>query len=202
MAARAPVSGKDAWRNLRLQALAVAVIAPTLILASCFLAAWIFARAPAPSVHEVTGAISANLFLIVLCLSLLLAAIQAAPRLLGSERAPRDDWPDWIIVSEKGRLVVIDLASVDWIETQGNYQALHAAGGTHLLRETAASLAGRLDPKRFVRIHRRFIVAADKVRDIEPLSNGDALVRLADGVELRQSRAYRRALRSRLGSSS
>ena len=93
---------------------------------------------------------------------------------------------------------MVEVASLDWIETQGNYQALHVGDTAYLLRETSASFAARLDPSRFVRIHRRFIVAADRIRDIEPLSNGDAIVRLTSGVELRQSRAHRRALREQL----
>lgn len=198
LAARLPVSGAARWRNLALQALAVAALAPALIAASCVLAAWVFAGLAAPPLQDVAEAIRANLLLLVLCISLLLAAIQMAPLLTGGRPAAGEAWPDRIAVGERGRVVMVDLASVDWIETQGNYQALHVGEAAFLLRETSASLAARLDPARFVRIHRRFIVAADRVCDIEPLSNGDAVVRLANGVELRQSRAHRRALRARL----
>lgn len=199
LAARLPVSGDARWGNLALQALAVAVLAPALIAVSCLLAGWAFAGELIPPLGDVSEAIRANLLLLLLCLSLLLAAIQVAPRLLGS-RPPADGrWPDRIAVGERGRVMMVDLASVDWIETQGNYQALHVGDAAYLLRETSASLAARLDPSRFVRIHRRFIVAADRVRDVEPLANGDAIVRLSNGVELRQSRAHRQALRAHLG---
>lgn len=201
LATRMPLSGKDRWRNLAFQALSVAILAPALIAASCVLAAWAFAGKLAPPLREVLDATRANLLLLALCLSLLLAAIQLAPRLLNTGLAANGVWPDRIAVGERGRLVMVELASVDWIETQGNYQALHVGGAAYLLRETSARLAARLDPARFVRIHRRFIVAADRIRDIEPLSNGDAIVRLASGVELRQSRAYRRALREQLNAS-
>jgi two-component system, LytTR family, response regulator len=56
----------------------------------------------------------------------------------------------------------------------------------------------RLDPSRFTRIHRRAIVALDRVRRIEPLSNGDAVVCLASGVDLRVARRHRDRLRDRL----
>jgi two-component system LytT family response regulator len=93
---------------------------------------------------------------------------------------------------------VVDLDAVDWIETQGNYQALHVGAATHLLRETSERLEARLDPARFVRIHRRAIVAVGRVRKMEPLANGDANVHLSNGAELRLSRRHRAALRSRM----
>jgi hypothetical protein len=198
LAARLPVSGEDRWRNLAVQALAVAMLAPALIAASCLLAGWVFAGELLPSLRDVAEAIRANLLLLVLCISLLLAAIQIAPRPPGSRPAASGPWPDRIAVGERGRVVMVELSSVDWIESQGNYQALHVGDAAYLLRETSASLSARLDPARFVRIHRRFIVAADRVRHVEPLANGDAIVRLANGVELRQSRAHRQAFRRRL----
>jgi two-component system, LytTR family, response regulator len=99
-----------------------------------------------------------------------------------------------VVIGSRGHIVSVDLASVRWIETQGNYLALHDGQKTHLLRETLAAFEPKLDPKQFVRIHRRMLVAADRVREIEPLANGDGLVRLADGTELRLSRNHRKRL--------
>jgi len=197
LAARLPVASNARWRSLALQALALAVLAAALVLVSCVLAAWLFAGHVAPTFEAVAAQMRADMLLLVLCLSLLMAAIQVAPRLSAGRDAYRE-WPERLAVGERGRLVMVDLKSVDWIESQGNYQALHAGDAVHLLRETSRGLAARLDPARFVRIHRRFIVAADRVRDVEPLANGDAIVRLVSGVELRQSRQHRDALRARL----
>ncbi len=99
-----------------------------------------------------------------------------------------------VTVGARGRMVSVDLASIDWIETQGNYLALHEGQKTHLLRETLAAFEPKLDPQQFVRIHRRVLVAADRVREIAPLANGDGLVRLTDGTELRLSRNHRKRL--------
>lgn len=185
------------WRSLAAQALALAGLAGVLVLVSCVLAAWVFAGRAAPTWQEIAGQMRADLLLLMLCLSLLMAAIQLLPRQQAARGLP-GDWPDRLTVGERGRLVVVELNAVDWIETQGNYQALHAGDTVHLLRETSRGLGARLDPARFVRIHRRFIVAVDRVRDVEPLANGDAIVRLVNGVELRQSRQHRSALRTRL----
>jgi LytTr DNA-binding domain len=99
-----------------------------------------------------------------------------------------------VVIATRGHVATVDLASIDWIETQGNYIALHEGQKTHLLRETLAAFEAKLDPQQFVRIHRRVLVAAARVREIAPLANGDGLVRLADGTELRLSRNRRKGL--------
>lgn len=103
-----------------------------------------------------------------------------------------------IAVKVRGGLVLLPLDEVDWIETQGNYQALHVGGATHLVRETSARLEGQLDPERFARIHRRVLVAVDRVRALVPLGGGDAELTLVDGATLRLSRSYRERIQARL----
>ncbi|WP_421934834.1 LytTR family DNA-binding domain-containing protein [Phenylobacterium sp.] len=187
----------DGALNIARQAAGVLILAPFLILVSCVLAAWVLEQQAAPSVAEVREELVANTLLLVFCLSLFLALIQVAQRL---RPAPVEVvWLRQLTIRERGRVTLLDLDQVGWIETQGNYQALHAADGVHLMRETSERLAAQLDPARFVRIHRRSIVAVDRVRKVEPLANGDATVRLADGTELRLSRRHRDALKARLG---
>ncbi len=198
LARRFPPAGARRWRNLAIQGLAVATLAPGLILTSCFLAAWIFAGRLAPTLAQVAAQVLADWALLVFGLSLLLSAIQLLPRLIRGQRCGGGAWVEHLTIGERGRLRVIDLTAVDWIESQGNYQALHSGDEVHLFRDTSKGLAAKLDPSRFVRIHRRFLVAADRVREVEPLANGDALVRLSNGVALRQSRQHRDALRARL----
>jgi hypothetical protein len=101
---------------------------------------------------------------------------------------------DTIEVKVRGVTNVVALGQIDWIEAQGNYLALHVGPSTYLLRDTLANFQTRLDPVRFVRIHRRTIVAVDRIAAIEPAANGDGLVRLKDGQALRASRQYRRQL--------
>lgn len=182
--------------NLARQGLGVLVLAPALILVSCVAAAWFLDGKTGPSLNEVRQELLANTLLLVFCLSVFLALIQVAQRL---RSAPEGAWLRGVTISERGRVTLLDLDEVDWIETQGNYQALHTRDGVHLLRETSERLAAKLDPARFVRIHRRSIVAVDRVRQVEPLANGDAVVRLADGTELRLSRRHREVLKARLG---
>jgi DNA-binding LytR/AlgR family response regulator len=96
-----------------------------------------------------------------------------------------------VSVKERGRVAIIELKDVDWIETQGNYLALHVGPTVHLLRESLTRFETQLDPAEFARIHRRLIVAKDRIREVKSAGAGDVLLRLRDGTELRLSRLYR-----------
>jgi two-component system LytT family response regulator len=99
--------------------------------------------------------------------------------------------PARLPVTSGGRIQLVDVASIDWIESADNYVILHCGARQHLLRETMTRLAGRLDPRRFARIHRSTIVQIDRVDRLEPIARGDWVVRLRDGTQLPMSRTYR-----------
>lgn len=99
---------------------------------------------------------------------------------------------DRFIVTRGGRTSMIQIDEVDWIESDGNYVTLHVGQQRHLVRGTLTATASQLDPSRFVRIHRRFIVNVDRVRRIEPWLGGDSLLVLHDGQRLRLSRNFKR----------
>ena len=92
----------------------------------------------------------------------------------------------------------VDAGAIEWIGVDGDYAVLHAGGRSHLVREPLHQLARRLDPARFVRVHRSAIVRVDCVADLQPLANRDALLRLRDGTPLRASRTYIDALQRAL----
>jgi two-component system LytT family response regulator len=120
----------------------------------------------------------------------LLAAVRG-----GGEREPAER----LAVRSTGRVTLVRVDDVDWIGAAGSYAEVHARGATHLLRESLASLEARLDPKRFVRIHRSTIVNADRVRELRPFFHGEHVVLLDDGTELRLSRRHRAAVERLLG---
>ncbi len=98
------------------------------------------------------------------------------------------------------RLVYVEAGQVEWIQADGDYAVLHVDGRSHLLRESLQRLSARLDPARFVRVHRSTIVRIDCVADLQPLANRDALLRLRDGTPVRASRTYIEPLRAALES--
>jgi len=98
------------------------------------------------------------------------ALARAKEQVRGRGRSP---YARRFLVRLREKLVVVNAAEIDWIEAADYYVTLHAAGKSHLLRETMAALEKRLDPERFVRVHRSAIVNIDRVREIHPLFRGD-----------------------------
>jgi Response regulator of the LytR/AlgR family len=109
---------------------------------------------------------------------------------------------DRIAVKVDGVLKIVRTADIDWWETDGNYMRLHVGPTSHLIRMTAASIEPQLDPRAFLRIHRRYIVNVDRIVEVQPWFAGDAIVVLRNGAKLRLSRTYRERLHARLGARS
>src|SRR5205085_1633977 len=96
-----------------------------------------------------------------------------------------------LAVKTSGRTVILAADEIDWIETAGNYLRLHTGRETHLIRERMNQIEGKLDPKRFARVHRSTIVNVDRIKEMHPLFNGDQVLILRDGTQLTMSRTYR-----------
>jgi hypothetical protein len=190
LARRFPLSGTRRGRSIAIHAAGAAGISFGLIIVSCFLAAWILMAKPLPSMPEIRGQLAANWLLLIFALGAF-SVVSHALKLF-----PQSS-PKVIPIKTRGRLGHLDLATVEWIESQGNYLALHAGGKSHLIRETMRSFVKRLDPARFIRVHRRTIVDIHRVREIQPLANGDSTLILQDGRMIRASRNYRDAVRKR-----
>lgn len=97
---------------------------------------------------------------------------------------------DRILVKSSGEIFFLKAEEIDWIEAEGDYMKFHVAGRAHLMRETMARLEARLDPKRFIRIHRSTIVNIDRLRKLSPSFAGEYAVVLQDGTKLKLSRGY------------
>jgi two-component system LytT family response regulator len=94
---------------------------------------------------------------------------------------------------------VVRAGEIAWIEAAGDYAGLHVGPHLHLAAETMNGLAGELDPRQFVRIHRSAIVRIDAVRELHPHRNGEYFVVLEDGTRIKSSRGYREDLQAALG---
>jgi two-component system LytT family response regulator len=119
---------------------------------------------------------------------------RAVARLRERQRPARPPAPRQLLVEERGRLQVLAVDTIGWLQAADNYVELHAADGRHwLLRRTLAALLADLGPG-FLRIHRSHAVALAAVAEVLPADKGDARVRLAGGAELPCSRNHRAAL--------
>jgi two-component system LytT family response regulator len=106
---------------------------------------------------------------------------------------------DRIPVKAHGRVMIVNVAEIDWVEADGDYVSVHVGAKSWLLRETIAAAEARLALSGFVRIHRSTLVNIYRVRELLPLSKGEFTVVLVDGTALKLSRNYRFALERLLG---
>ena len=112
---------------------------------------------------------------------------------LAQER-PAADTAERILVRTGGRVHVLDPREIDWVEAAGDYVTIHAAGKSHLVRDSLRSIEARLGARGFLRIHRSTLVKLSAIRELVAKDSGDHEVVLHDGTVLRSSRSYKDAL--------
>ncbi len=100
-------------------------------------------------------------------------------------------YPQRITVRVGERIAFIRIGDVDWVESARNYVRLHVGEHSHLIRHSLGGLLSRLDPARFVRIHRSAAVNLDRIREVRPWAGGEHVVVLQTGEKLRLTRTYR-----------
>ena len=141
----------------------------------------------------------ASILVIVGGYRLLLLRLQGEARLLDApdDNAPNQvvERPERFLVRKLGKEFLVAANDIELLQASGNYVNLRVRGREYPLRATMASLEPRMDPARFVRVHRSFMVNLDCVAEIEPLETGDARLLMRDGTKVPCSRRYRPALR-------
>jgi two-component system LytT family response regulator len=104
-----------------------------------------------------------------------------------------------IAVEMKGQVKPIPVAQIDYIAAAGPYAELHVGDRRYVIREAMQTLEDRLDPNRFLRVHRSVIVRLDLVEALHRGGGGDYELQMKGGVRLRVSRSRREALERWLG---
>lgn len=108
-------------------------------------------------------------------------------------------WAQRILPVAAGRIRVMPVADVEWLEAKDNYVRVHTGAGAGLLRETLTSLHARLDPAVFLRVHRSAVVNVHRIRELRPRTNGDFQIVMTSGAVTTLSRTYSRDVLHRLG---
>ena len=106
---------------------------------------------------------------------------------------------DHFVVKQRDRTFLLPVPEIDWIEAEGKYVRLHAAGAAHLIRESIGDVEERLDARRFLRIHRGTIVNVKRILEMHRGFGGGIFVVLRDGTKLTMSRRYRTRIREVTG---
>jgi two-component system LytT family response regulator len=101
-----------------------------------------------------------------------------------------------IAVVSAGKTSFLYVEDVDWIRAAENYVELHVAQASHLLHVTMNTLEKSLDPKTFVRIHRSLIVNLRRIKEVQPVSHGEYMLVLDNGVRLQSGRTYHERIKA------
>ncbi len=110
-----------------------------------------------------------------------------------TEKKP-SSYADRLAVRTEGAIIFVRTEEIDWIESSHNYVTLHCDKKTHLLRGSLKGLTEKLNPKKFVRVHRSAIVNIDSIKEITPWFHGDQHIHLQNGAKLTLSRQRKGAL--------
>jgi len=126
----------------------------------------------------------------------LLAQVSGRPELeltqaLQGDLASSPEGANRLAFRDGDRTVRLDPAEIRWIDAAGDYLCVHAGAETLVLRATMREMEQRLDPRRFLRIHRSTIVNRDCVRELRSHVNGEYFVTLESGQTLKLSRSYK-----------
>ena len=108
---------------------------------------------------------------------------------IAKRQAPR------IAFKVKGRILLLDLADVLAVQAEGNYVSLQHQPNPYLVHESLSSMAEKLKPYGFIRIHRSVIVNISAVEEIQPLPTGEYRLRVKGGQEYLVTRTYKHSLR-------
>ena len=122
----------------------------------------------------------------------------SASDLSAAARAPEQRL-ERIVVKDGTKVHIIPIDKLDYVEAQDDYIALRSEKKNYLKQQTISSIEGQLDPKRFVRIHRSYIVNLERIARIEPYTKDSRVAVLTDGAQLPVSRSGHAKLKALLG---
>jgi DNA-binding LytR/AlgR family response regulator len=122
-------------------------------------------------------------------LTRVLRQLEVIAKHIAKRQAPR------IAFKVKGRILFLDLAEIVAVQAEGNYVSLRHRPTPFLLRESLSSMAEKLKPYGFIRIHRSVVVNISAVEEIQPLPTGEYRLRVKGGKEYLVTRTYKDNLR-------
>ena len=104
-----------------------------------------------------------------------------------------------LIIKADGRITFLNTQDIDWVEADDKYVHLHTGNSARMVRQTLSAMETQLDPARFVRIHRSAMVNVERIRELQPLFNGEYSLLMDDKTKLTLSRKYKDKLFKLLG---
>jgi two-component system LytT family response regulator len=113
-------------------------------------------------------------------------------------RLAPDRWLDRIAVRSVNRIVIVQVDGIVRLEAEDNYVRIWA-DRLYLHKDTLSGLITRLDPGRFLRVHRSHAVNIDRVRELRPQLHGEYSIILSDGTEITSGRSFKSQIQQAFG---
>ena len=112
--------------------------------------------------------------------------------------ASENEYSKRFIIKQSGKISFVPVDEIDYLEATGNYIKLVTANGSYLMRETMNNIEKKIEPGKFIRIHRSFIIKTERIKELKPYFNGEYIIVLKSGKELKSSKTYKNGINSLL----
>lgn len=99
-----------------------------------------------------------------------------------------------LVVRDHERYLLVPTIEIHCLEATGNYVQLHCERANHLLRSTLSAVEAKLDPRRFLRVHRSWIVNLEQVREAQPWTKGNWILLTRRGLKVPVGQQYHHVL--------
>lgn len=104
-----------------------------------------------------------------------------------------------LFLKERGKIVLLDPETINWIESDDKYIRLHTSEKKYLIRQSLNAVEAELDSHVFARVHRSYIVNLTRIQELHPMFNGEYVLVLNDGTKLTLSRNYTKRFFDKFG---
>jgi two-component system, LytTR family, response regulator len=121
------------------------------------------------------------------------------PAALSAAARPPERKLERIVVKDGSKVHIIPVDRLDYVEAQDDYISLHSENRNYLKQQTISNIEGQLDPARFARVHRSYIINLERIIRIEPFTKDSRVAILKDGAKIPVSRSGLSKLNTLLG---
>lgn len=121
------------------------------------------------------------------------AAIEALLKLYNQSKPEKqiEIYPARILIKANRKMLFVDVADIYWLESSGDYIKIHLKGNYYLINDSLNNFEKSFDPEVFIRVHRSHIVNLKFITEFKPYFNGEYILLLANGQEVKLSRSYK-----------
>ena len=119
---------------------------------------------------------------------------------VATEQKAFGTWPERLTIKDGNEFQFIKIVDIQWIDAAGDYMCVHAAGKTHIMRTTMKRLESSLNPETFIRVHRSSMVNVNCIVSAVTHTNGEYMLSLDGGAQLKVSRSFRDRIKELLAS--